>query len=426
MKWKLNRLKAIYKGGFFHIFTSNTMVKMIAFVSSFIIVRFVSKQDYAYLTYANNLYSYIGLLSGLGLSMALLKYASSGTDERASKAYLYYALKYGILFQLVMTAILIAYSQLANIPFPQSKWIIVLMALIPALTYISETILCYIRSKQENKLFAKSGFVQAVITLACSVGFVILMGVGGVPLARYLGLVLVLAIFLIPYLKKNVGHVERVTLEPTQKKAFVAMGASLMVANLFSMIMPLNEMFLVNELIRNEVMTANYKVAIQIPSQLPFITSSIMVYYFPIIAKTRENQMILKKSINIQKVTGCILLGICIAGVVLTPAITRLLYGQRYIDTISLSRIFWVVYTINAGFRMIPMNILPMVGLIKFNLILSVLTCVVHFIVDYFSIMLFGLEGVAYATLIVYLVSGIFYWLYIIKKCKSPVNINTI
>ena len=46
------------KGGFFHIFVGNTLVKMIAFVSSIVIVRLVDKTDYAYLTYADNLYNY--------------------------------------------------------------------------------------------------------------------------------------------------------------------------------------------------------------------------------------------------------------------------------------------------------------------------------------------------------------------------------
>ena len=63
------------------------------------------------------------------------------------------------------------------------------------------------------------------------------------------------------------------------------MSISLMISNLFSLIMPINEMTLINELIRDEVITANYKIAIMIPSQLAFVTQSIVIYYFTIVAK---------------------------------------------------------------------------------------------------------------------------------------------
>jgi len=62
----------------------------------------------------------------------------------------------------------------------------------------------------------------------------------------------------------------------------MVMSISLMLSNLFSLIMPINEMTLVNELLRNETITANYKIAIMIPGQLSFVTQSIIIYYFTI------------------------------------------------------------------------------------------------------------------------------------------------
>ena len=50
----ISKIKGLLKGGFFHIFLGNTLVKMIAFVSSIVIVRLVDKNEYAYLTYADN------------------------------------------------------------------------------------------------------------------------------------------------------------------------------------------------------------------------------------------------------------------------------------------------------------------------------------------------------------------------------------
>ena len=68
----------------------------------------------------------------------------------------------------------------------------------------------------------------------------------------------------------------------------MSMSVALMVSNLFSMIMPINEQTLVNEILHNEIITANYRVATLIPSQMSFITQSIIIYYFTILAQ-KEN-----------------------------------------------------------------------------------------------------------------------------------------
>ena len=39
----ISKIKGLLKGGFFHIFLGNTLVKMIAFVSSIVIVTFCQK-----------------------------------------------------------------------------------------------------------------------------------------------------------------------------------------------------------------------------------------------------------------------------------------------------------------------------------------------------------------------------------------------
>lgn len=53
------------------------------------------------------------------------------------------------------------------------------------------------------------------------------------------------------------------------------------------MIMPNNEMFLVNNILKRETITANYKIATLILSQLLFVTSTLVVYFFPILAQKK-------------------------------------------------------------------------------------------------------------------------------------------
>ena len=61
------KLSSLINQGFFHILLGGTLTKIVAFFSSILIVRFVTKTDYAFLSYADNIYSYIYLITGFGL-----------------------------------------------------------------------------------------------------------------------------------------------------------------------------------------------------------------------------------------------------------------------------------------------------------------------------------------------------------------------
>ena len=76
-----SKLNGLIKGGFFHIFVGNTLVKMI------VIVRLVDKTDYAYLTYADNLYNYVVSFAGLGMTSSILKYCAAADTEQEDRAY---------------------------------------------------------------------------------------------------------------------------------------------------------------------------------------------------------------------------------------------------------------------------------------------------------------------------------------------------
>ena len=66
-------LKKLKRTGFFHIFGANVLNKVIAFSSTFILVRLLTKNEYGIFTYAFNIYTMIMLLRGLGLDSAILQ-----------------------------------------------------------------------------------------------------------------------------------------------------------------------------------------------------------------------------------------------------------------------------------------------------------------------------------------------------------------
>ena len=83
-----DKFETLIRTGFFHIFGSSVMNKIIAFLSSIVLVRILSKEEYGVFTYAWNIYSIILLFSGMGLDSGMLQLASekSGDESYAKKS----------------------------------------------------------------------------------------------------------------------------------------------------------------------------------------------------------------------------------------------------------------------------------------------------------------------------------------------------
>ena len=414
LKRSVNKMRELYKGGFFHIILGGMLSKMIAFISSIVIVRLVDKEAYAALAYADNIYSYITLVAGLGMASAVLKFAIGEKEKK----YVFYRFSFlwGSLFQIVLLIAVCIVIGFINIPFQGTKALLYLLIPYGLLYYWGSLIQSFFRTEFQNERYAKFSFLQVFLTFVLSIIGVLNIGIAGVPLARAGALIAAILLYGKNFFSVLVRKISNIKLTNIEKKSFLIMAFSLLISNVFSMIMPLNESFLVNNLIADEVITANYKVANLIPSQLAFVTSSIVIYYFPIIAKESDRAAVWKKAVSIGKWVGALIGVISIVGIVITPIILEIVYGDQYSDARLISRMLWIAYGLNAGFRMFPMNVLPAIGCTKYNVIISGASCVVHFILDYIFIQNWGIYGVVYATGLVYLGTGFLYWYYLAKQ----------
>ncbi len=411
------RIIGLYKNGFFHIFVGNILNKLLAFISSIVIVRLVSKAEYASLAYVDNIYSYVALFAGMGMGSAILKYCSSD-NQRKNLSYLKFALKYGILFQIGVVAFLIIAALLFPFPFSDIKDLVLFYCLYPFLDYCFLVILSIIRALLQSKLYVKISVIQMGSVMTAGIVLPLFVGVKGVLAARYIA-VLIAGSMGAAFIINRFKGIKEERLSRSEIKAFLSMSVSLLIANLFSLVMPLNETFLINNLIKDQVITANYKVATMLPAQITFISSSLMVYYFPIIARMEDKKEVWKLSKKIELFTGIAILFTVVCGVVLSKYIILGIYGERYYDAVEISRTFWIVYSLNAAFRMIPMNILPAIGKARFNAIAAGVTSIIHLGIDYFMVSTYGIAGVAVATALMYFLSGVSYWIYLYSCCRK-------
>lgn len=409
----VKKLQSLYKRGFFHIFAGGICSKLVAFVSSIVIVRLVDKEAYATLAYADNIYSYVTLVAGLGMASAVLKY-SMGENRDKNDSFYRFSMVYGTLFQVVLLVLISIVVSKVDVPFKETSALLYSLLPYGFLYYWALLLQSFFRTELKNNRYAQFSFLQILLVFILTVLGIKIAGVGAVPFARTIALVLVIAVYGRPFFQR-VWHANLQSLEKSEIRGFMAMAISLLVSNIFSMIMPLNETFLVNNMIADEVATANYKVANLIPSQLPFVTSSIVIYFFPILAKEQDKKKVWNRAKQIGRNVFLLIMFISLVGFIITPFIIRFVYGSKYDDARVISGILWIVYGLNAGMRMMPMNILPAVGCVKYNVILSMLSCIIHLVLDYIFIKNLGVYGAAFATGIVYLVSGVLYWYYLFK-----------
>lgn len=77
-----NKIDFLVKKGFFYIFSSNVVNKIIQFASGIFLVRLLSKEEFGIYSYAQNILSFFLLFSGLGVTSGMLQYISETSEDK--------------------------------------------------------------------------------------------------------------------------------------------------------------------------------------------------------------------------------------------------------------------------------------------------------------------------------------------------------
>jgi len=414
-------IKFLKSDGFFHIFTGSILNKAFTFVSSIVVVRLITKSEYGYLTFVDNLYSYVGLFTGLGMSTAIMKFCNPYSDKNEDRYYLSFSLKYGSLIQLLLSFFLILYVSNVSFTFPKARPLLLLKFFSPCSIFILTLVQNYLRSQGLNKSFSYISITQTIVTLISSIVFALIFSVYGVIIARYIGIAL--ALYISSKLLKQLLHeTRRITVSREHINKYLNMSVAIMIADIFATIITLDETFLVSKIFRDEVLTASYKVAIIFPSQLLFISNAIVVYAFPKISQEKSAKKAFEKILKVEFCCLIIITILAFLGYVVNPNLINIVYGSSYNDSISLSNLYWITFWINSGFRIIPIQMLAATGQAKSNAFISAATALIHFFLFSYAIKEWGINASAFATGIVYVFSATISWFVLYKSQKYNFN----
>lgn len=426
MEKALAKVKTLFKTGFFHIFGSNVVNKIIAFMSSVVLVRILTKQEYGAFTYAWNIYCIVLIFNGMGIESGVLQLASEhSSDIEYTRRVSDFGTRFGLRFNLILVAVLLGIGLFAPLKIESGGKLLCWLSLLPLFQLLFNMSSTYLRAQKRNQEYAKLQVVNTVLVFVVSAVCAFLLREVGLVIGHYVAYIVAylvgLLLFHVHLLSKSKADLGEDT------KPLLKIAAITMINNGLSQLMYLLDVFVLGIVDPQETILASYKVATMIPSALAFIPLSLITYLYPYFAEHKDDgKWCLKRYKQILLGLGCFNIFVSMVLFVAAPLVIRLLYGNEYLDAVPVFRILAVNYFFSGTFRILSGNLLVTQRKLKFNLIVAIVSSLTNVICDYFFIQWWGAIGAAFATVMVVFVSSVMSTTYLIYTFRQKARAQDI
>lgn len=428
MKFKLKSLLTAWssklaKTGFFHVFVSTVVNKILGFLSNFLIVRLISKADYGVYSSATNILSFFLLFTGLGTLSSVLQLSSEHSTEPKKRNNIFrYGSGIGIVFNIILGFVILIFAQVVEFPIAGVNKLLFFLAFIPVLEIINEFQKIYFRSKLDNQSYAKANTINTLFIVLFSVVGSYFYGVYGLIIGRYLA---VIGTIIITYFWLNAPiYIRKTKLIYESTKVFFQISFVSMLNNGLSQLLYLLDVFIVGLVMTDPLVVAEYKIAIIVPEALLFIPAAICTYVYPYFSNKKDDKKwLIKNNKLLLFALGIFNLVVTMGLLVFTKPIL-LIFGEKYLVAKSIFQVSAIGYFFTATFRIVSGNLLVTQRQLKFNLFISLLSGILNIIGNYILISKLGAIGAAWTTLIVNAFSGMiltYYFALIIHKKEGGI-----
>lgn len=394
------KIKWYYDRGMVHIMGSGFLSKVFTFIGNVCVTHMLTKEAYGFFSAADNIMSFFLIMNGLGVCGGILQYGSEDRPEEAKKAYYRFGLALGLMFNSLLCVLVLLYWGLVPFSISGVRPVFLLYALYPITYFIYQYFGTVLRCKRENKGYARLMNLNAAFYAVGEVVGAHFVGVAGIVYALYLGTI-VASIVGIKTIKTDSFRTEK-RLSAPEKSGVVKYSLFTCMNTTISNLLIMFDVFLITYMIADAATVSSYKIGTTIPLALIFIPNSIIMFVYPYFAShNRDRRWFAANARKLYKYTFAMNLLIAAALFILAPLIIRLLWGERYMDSVAVFRILSVEYLISATFRVNSSSLLATMRKVKANLYINLVSGVVNVVLDYLMIRHFGYVGAAWATLIV-------------------------
>ena len=426
MEKAVTKLKKLFGTGFFHIFGSSAINKVIAFLSSIVLVRILTKNEYGSFTYAWNIYSIVLILNGMGIESGVLQLASEHSgDEKYVNQVSGYGTKFGLGFNCILIVSLLGIGLFAPLKIEAGRPLLCALCVLPVFQLLYNLTSMYLRAQKRNQEFAKLQVTHTILIFAVSAGCAFLFREMGMVIGHYIANIVAYLVGLLAFnihlLSKKSGELAETERKPLLKISFISM-----LNNGLSQLMYLLDIFILGIVDPQETILASYRVATMIPAALTFIPISLITYLYPYFAEHKDDgKWCIEKYKQILLGLGVVNLFLSAVLFVAAPLIIRIFFGEQYLDAVLVFRLLAVNYFLSGTFRILSGNLLVTWRKLKFNLFVAGVSSLVNVLADYFFIQWWGAIGAAIATIMVVLISGMLSTIYLIYTFKQKAGTTT-
>ena len=413
-------IKTLHKRGFFHIIAGSTLAKIAGFVSVFFLPRFLSKADYGLLTYVDTIRNYVMLFNGIGITNATLRFcAQQGSDEE-KKGYFVASLKIGIFADVFLIVLTTAAFLVIPFPYEGARFQLVISSCLPILYFLFTDIQLLLRATFQNQRYSVYNFTYSFLLMIFQIVFAVLWGVTGVMIGKYLSMALCVLMGYLLIRDLPMMKVKAIKLDWHEIKTIIRFGIVMLTASATSTVMSYNETFIVGQLLKDEELLAEYRVAANILSISLFLLEALLVFILPyFIQHIKDKQWIWENYKKLFVINGTVMTLFHLGLFIFAKLYLFIFAGPEYMGAVSLVRMFLVASWIQAVFRGISGNILAVTGEEKFNLKINIVFVVVHAVIDIAAVSLLGIYGAAIALIVVYFLSGLIMNIHLRNICKN-------
>ena len=255
--------------------------KIAGFVSVFFLPRFLSKTDYGLLTYVENIRNYVMLFNGIGITQATLRYCAQNGSDKEKKGYFLASLKVGIAADVLIILITIVGYLIAPFPFEGARFQLLLSSCLPILYFLFTDIQLLLRATFQNQRYSVYNFTYSFLLMIFQIVFAVLWGVTGVMIGKYLSMALCVVMGFLLIRDLPMMKVKAQMPSWAEMKVMIRFGIVMLTASATSMVMSYNETFIVGQLLKNEELLAEYRVASNILSISLFLLEALLVFILP-------------------------------------------------------------------------------------------------------------------------------------------------
>ena len=380
------------------MFASSLFTKICSFLTSLILIRILSPDEFGVLSYVFSALAFFIPFSGGGMQHSFLRYAPMFVDKKDKLGLFQHSFFRGLLFSFFLAFVLFLLMPWLNSAVGKTSTYFSWLILYLFSFFLLELVKIRYRVEDQNKKYAGIDAYTSALVLFFGTG-----------LAYFYGSLAYVIVFVTVPLVLGLAHLKLPLKVPVKiPEKYYSYGMWVGIGAIASQLMYSLDIFLIGKLIQDPQQVAIYRSASIIPIALFFIPNSYITTHYTDLAKNSMDKEYLirfaKDYIKLFSVLAFVL------GAVLyfmSDSIISILFGEEYAEAAYLFEIL-ILGMLGAFILRIPFgNMLASVGKSNWNAIVAFIILVLNGILNYYAIYAWGIVGAAIVTSALLWISGI-------------------